>query len=212
MKKGIFAALILMTMFLIIPHVKVSAAGSLELLADEIPELTDVAPEIITPVPDSVIEAAKPAPKWSENFSKKDLRYLASIIYCEANSMSYEAKVGVGNVVLNRLRNTTDWGHVNTIREVIYDRKWGVQFDPTATGYMERTLGIYDNLSDYEGKWQYDTMKECIRVAKLVMQGEKVIPDTYVYFNGYVEKNVKKCHDQGKDFRVFDGIHGHIYF
>ncbi len=38
--------------------------------------------------------------------------------------------LAVGNVVLNRV-NSKAYSHVNTVEEVIYDRKWAVQFTVT---------------------------------------------------------------------------------
>lgn len=148
--------------------------------------------------------------KWSDNFKKTDLKYLSCIIYCEANSMCKEAKMAVGNVILNRMNEDGDWAHVTTIKEVIYDRKWGVQFSPTANGSMERALKIYKNLgTDSNKEWENECMNNCIEAAKEVMKGTEVVPQYFLYFNGYVDKSLKKCRDAGKNFKI---IEGHIYF
>lgn len=161
---------------------------------------------------------AKAAKKisWKNSYTKEDLRYLSAIIYCEANGMSHDAQVAVGNVVLNRMRSSI-WGHVNTIKEVIYDRKWGVQFSPTSikvdkkgTTYMERTLKIYDSMDPSTCKdWEIRAMENCIAVAKEVMEGAKTVPDTYLYFNGYVDKSKASCEANGWSYII---IEGHIYF
>ena len=66
--------------------------------------------------------------------TEDDLYLLANIIYCEAGGESYEGKVAVGSVVMNRVQ---DAGYPNTIREVIYDAG---QFSPVRNGSLKRAL------------------------------------------------------------------------
>ena len=148
---------------------------------------------------------------WSDKFTEADLRILSAIIYCEAADMSEDAGIAVGNVILNRLRDTKDWGHVNTIKEVIYDQKWGVQFTPIlgSPSLIDKALVIYDNLADYEGKWQGRQMKKNISAAKKALSGVTVIPDSYMYFNGAIDSSKAKCEAKGKSYKVIDH---HIYF
>lgn len=153
---------------------------------------------------------------WDEKYTAKDLRYMSAIIFCEANNMSHEAQVAVANVIINRMNNdSSDWNHVNTIKEVIYDNRWGApQFSPTkkradGTSSMSDRLEIYDNLEDYRGTWKYDTMLKCIESAKAAFSGEKAVPDSYLYFNGNIEKSKEKCINNNKSYKIIDG---HIYF
>lgn len=147
--------------------------------------------------------------KWNDNFNKTDLMFLSCIIYCEAGGMSRDAKLGVANVILNRMRNKGDWAHVNTVKKVIYDNKWGTQFSPTVNGSLSKALQIYKNLGEYEGTWRFDYMLNCIEAAKAAFCGEKSIPDSFLYFNGYIDSSVKKCKKAGKSYLI---IEGHIYF
>ncbi|MBO4762073.1 MAG: cell wall hydrolase [Lachnospiraceae bacterium] len=148
--------------------------------------------------------------KWNDSYTKADLKYLSCIIYCEANSMSNAAKVAVGNVVLNRVRNTGDWAHVTTIKEVIYDRKWAVQFSPTVNGSLDKALKLYKSMDPEEFReWEIEYMNNCIEAAKQVLRGKKTIPDNFYYFNGYVTSSKKKCEDSGKTYRIMGA---HIYF
>ena len=55
---------------------------------------------------------------------------LACLVYAEAGNQSYEGMLAVANVVLNRVKSDAYW-HVDTIKEVIYDKKWAVQFAVT---------------------------------------------------------------------------------
>ena len=138
--------------------------------------------------------------KWNDNFKKKDLKFMASIVYCEAGNMGRDAKLAVANVVLNRMRDKGDYGHANTVKDVIYDHKWGVQFSPTVNGSLKSALNIYSNLDDYKGTWRYDYMVACIEVAKAAFCGEKAIPDSFLYFNGYIDSSVARCKKNGKVF------------
>jgi N-acetylmuramoyl-L-alanine amidase len=68
-----------------------------------------------------------------------DLYWLARIIQAEAGGEPFEGKIAVGNVVLNRVRSAE---FPSTVYGVIFDRKFGVQFTPTANGsiYCEPSL------------------------------------------------------------------------
>ena len=72
-------------------------------------------------------------------YREDELFWLARIIHAEAQGEPYEGKLGVGNVVLNRVSDKT---FPNTIYGVIFDRKNGVQFTPVANG------AIYNNPSN----------------------------------------------------------------
>lgn len=150
--------------------------------------------------------------KWNDNYSKKELMYMSAIIYCEAGSLSHDAKVGVANVILNRANNNDDWAHVSTIKQVIYDKKWGVQFSPAYSGSsnsMKNAVSIYKNMSDYEGTWRYTAMQQSIEAAKAAFCGERAVPDTYMYFNGNESSSKAKCKANKKTYIV---IEGHIYY
>ncbi len=148
--------------------------------------------------------------KWNDSFDKTDLKYLSCIIYCEANSMSEEGKIAVGNVILNRLRAKGDWAHVTTIKEVIYDRKWAVQFSPTINGSLKKALALYKSMDPSEFReWEIEYMEDSIQAAKQVLRGKKVIPDDFLYFNGSVTRTKEKCEAAGSTYRI---IGGHIYF
>jgi N-acetylmuramoyl-L-alanine amidase len=101
--------------------------------------------------------------------------WLSRIIYAESRGEPLRGKIAVGNVVMNRMESTH---FPNTIYGVIFDRKYGIQFTPVATG------AIYNN-SDAES----------IRAAKMVLEGTSV-NDGVLYFvnpkiatNSWVQKN-----------------------
>jgi len=156
-------------------------------------------------------DAPLPQIKWNDNYNDNDLRYMSAIIFCEANNMSHDAQVAVANVIINRKNNTKDFGHCSTIKEVIYDDKWGVQFSPIkgSPSSMDKALELFDNVDSYKGTWRYDYMKKCIKSAKAAFSGEKAVPDSYRYFNGAIESSKAKCEANGKEYKIIDG---HIYY
>ena len=154
---------------------------------------------------------------WNENYSDEDFKYLACVIYCETEPLGYEARVALGNIVLNRVNSTTDWGHVNTIKDVIYDTKWGRQFDCTSgkVSMMDRAYPIFDavlagNTGAFKD-WQIKGMTECIEAAKDVMCGMKTVPDSFVFCRGgkYIETDKATCIAKGRCYRI---IESHIYY
>ena len=101
--------------------------------------------------------------------------WLSRIIYAESRGEPLLGKIAVGNVVMNRMESTL---FPNTIYGVIFDKKYGIQFTPVATG------AIYNNSNE-----------ECVRAAKMVLEGTSV-NDGVLYFvnpsiasNSWVQKN-----------------------
>lgn len=70
--------------------------------------------------------------EYAASVSEEDL--LAAIIYCEAGGESYEAQLGVGSVVMNRVRSSR---YPNNIVDVVYQKG---QFTPAASGKLNRVL------------------------------------------------------------------------
>lgn len=91
-----------------------------------------------------------------------ELRLLGALIYCEAGNQSYEGMVGVGAVVMNRLKHPA---YPNTIHGVIYASG---QFTPAMTGKVAKA---------YEG-----TVPDmCIQAAQAAINGETTVGDA-TYF------------------------------
>ena len=71
-----------------------------------------------------------------EGYSEEDLNWLAKIVEAEAQGETYPSKLGVASVIINR----RDSGiYPETIKGVIFDKKYGVQFTPTANGSVYNT-------------------------------------------------------------------------
>ena len=82
-----------------------------------------------------------------------EARLLAALIYCEAGNQSYEGKVAVGAVVMNRVKSGA---YANTIQGVIYASG---QFTPALNGSVDRVYG--GNIPD-----------SCVQAANAALSGE----------------------------------------
>lgn len=111
------------------------------------------------------------------SYTKSDLRLMASIINCEAGAESYQGKVAVGIVIMNRVSSNA---FPNTIRKVVYQRG---QFSPVRNGALKKRLSQYD-----AGKVNNSQWKDCIKAAKNVLSGQN-----YIMYRGD-KKNFKSFH------------------
>jgi len=87
-----------------------------------------------------------------EGYTPDDLKWLSKIIHAEAKGESHEGKLAVGNVILNRTKNPM---YPDTIEEVIFDRRNGVQFSPIINGAINNapsTSSLIAAIEVLEGK------------------------------------------------------------
>lgn len=97
-------------------------------------------------------------------YTKKELRYMASIIYCEAGNQSYAGKLAVGIVVKNRMESKR---FPNTIKGVLYQKN---QFTPTRNGALNKALKVYDKNGFKTKKYS-----SCLKAAKESLSGVKTV-------------------------------------
>lgn len=97
------------------------------------------------------------------NFPEEDVYWLSHIIGSEAGIEPMEGKIGVGNVVLNRVENPE---FPNTVFGVVYDYEHTVQFEPVSRGT------IHD-----------DPKPEDIIAAYLVLEGANTAGDCMYFVN-----------------------------
>ncbi|MCD7825305.1 MAG: cell wall hydrolase [Clostridiaceae bacterium] len=102
--------------------------------------------------------------KAKKKYTEKQLRLMASIINCEAGAESYQGKIAVGVVVMNRVKSKS---FPNTIKKVIYQKG---QFSPVRNGSLKRHLSQYD-----AGKTGTSQWKSCIKAAKKVLNGQTTV-------------------------------------
>lgn len=70
----------------------------------------------------------------SSGYSSSELDLMAAIIQCEAGGESYEGKIAVGAVIMNRVRSGS---FPNNISDVVYQSG---QFSPVASGWLSSVL------------------------------------------------------------------------
>lgn len=98
------------------------------------------------------------------NYTSRDVKLLASIIFCEAGNQSYAGKVAVGCVVMNRKRSKQ---FPNTVEGVIRQRG---QFSPVAQGKFASELKKYQ-----AGAYKKGARKSCVRAAKAALSGQNQV-------------------------------------
>lgn len=109
------------------------------------------------------------------SYTHDELFWMARIIHAESQGESMEGKIAVGDVILNRRASSH---FPNTIYDVIFDKKYGVQFEPTLNGTI------------------YNTPRtESIAAAKIAFKNESSIGECLYFFaprlisGTWIEKN-----------------------
>lgn len=166
---------------------------------------------------EEVIKSKEKATKENISYSKEDLMYLTAIIYCESGNQSYKGKVAVANVILNRITSTL-FDHVTTIKEAIYDKRWGRQFSPAYTKKngkwttkgtpLEKALNLYKS-GKYASTGQKKQMEESKKAAKAALEGSRIVSEKVLYFNAHIKSTKAKCKRQGIPYFI---IQDHIFY
>ncbi len=102
-------------------------------------------------------------PHASEVYNEEDLYWLSRIISAESRGEPLQGRIAVGNVVLNRTRSPA---YPDTVKGVVFDRKYGTQFAPVANGtiYNAPTAGA-------------------TLAAKICLEGYSISPRALYFFN-----------------------------
>ncbi len=82
------------------------------------------------------LKQAKSMVKPDSAYNYENLYWLSRIISAEAKGESFTGQIGVGTVVLNRVKSKQ---FPNTVKGVIFDKKYGTQFTPVANGSIYTT-------------------------------------------------------------------------
>lgn len=117
----------------------------------------------------------------SSSVSSESVKLLSTLIYCEAGAESYNGKLAVGIVVMNRIRSSK---FPNSLNGVVYQSS---QFGPVRNGSLRRALASYQS-----GSFNSASQKQCIKAAKEALNGTRVLTingtqkdfSKYLYFNG----------------------------
>lgn len=97
------------------------------------------------------------------HYTDEDLYWLSRVISAESQGESLYGQIAVGNVVLNRVASPD---FPSTIKEVVFDTKNAVQFEPTANGT------IY-----------LDPTPKSVLAARLVLSGTNAVGNCMYFFN-----------------------------
>lgn len=99
-----------------------------------------------------------------KSYTKKELKMMSAIIYCEAGNQSKAGKTAVGIVVMNR-KKSDDFP--NSIEGVLKQR---YQFTPVRTGKWQKEMKKYS-----QGKYEKGVRAKCVKAAKAALEGEKTV-------------------------------------
>lgn len=114
--------------------------------------------------------------RFSDTYPSDDLYWLSRIISAESSGEPLEGKIAVGNVVLNRVKSNE---FPDTIYDVIFDDRWGGQFEPVRNGTIYQT-----------------PTEDSILAAKLCLEGANVIGDSLYFLAPALAQNfwtVENC-------------------
>ncbi len=104
-----------------------------------------------------------------ENPNEEDIYWLSRIVEAEASGESFEGKLAVANVIINR-KNSDEFP--NSIKEVIFDQNYGYQYTPAMNGTVYNTPSA-----------------DSINAAKQALQGNNNIGDALYFLNPSASKN-----------------------
>ncbi|MBQ2738270.1 MAG: cell wall hydrolase [Clostridia bacterium] len=105
--------------------------------------------------------STRPLTHARDYYKQDDLYWLSRIINAESRGEPLLGQIAVGNVVLNR-KESRDFP--NTVYGVIFDRKYGTQFSPTADGSIYKTPTYLSTVA-----------------AKICLEGISVSPDVLFF-------------------------------
>lgn len=117
----------------------------------------------------------------SVSYSTEELKLLACLVHAEAGSQSYEGKLAVANIVLNRMKSSK---YPDTMKAVIYQPG---QFSVAHSGSLSKQLANYDNYNS-------SSQRLSIKAAKAALEGANNI-GSRLYFHSY-RSAVQKGYDE----------------
>lgn len=122
-------------------------------------------------------------------YNDEDLYWLSRIVFAESRGESYEGKLAVANTVINRVKSNL---YPNNVKDVIFDKKHGVQYEPTANGTIYNTP---DN--------------DSIKAAKEALDGVNNIGNCMFFFNPKIAQS-SWIADNREFYTVIDNHHFYL--
>ena len=98
-----------------------------------------------------------------KEYTAEDLTWLYKIIEAESKGEPFLGKLAVGNVIMNRVKHPS---FPNTIKDVIFDTAYGVQFQPVRNNAIYNTPSI-----------------DSVIAGKLAANGERPVGDSLYFLN-----------------------------
>ena len=105
----------------------------------------------------------------ANNYSYDDVLWLSRIVHAESQGEPVKGQIAVANVVLNRVKSAD---YPNSIYGVIFDRKYGVQFQPSANGTVYNTPSL-----------------KSVYSAKCAVNGENYVGNCLYFLNEKIATN-----------------------
>ena len=124
-------------------------------------------------------------PSADEQYDADALRWLSHIISAESRGEPLTGKIAVGNVVLNRVAHSE---FPNTIYGVIFDSRWGGQFEPVRNGTIYHT-----------------PTEESVTAAKVVVEGADVAGESLYFLAPTLTNNHWIM--ENRDYIMTIGVH-----
>ncbi len=118
------------------------------------------------------------------NATDEELKMLACVIFLEAGNQSYEGKLAVGNVVLNRVLSNK---FPNTIKSVIYQKvvSRGVTYYQFSLckpgGRLDQAMKVFGKRTG----WAKTAEEEAVKAAKAALEGKEALAKKYHFFMVY---------------------------
>lgn len=126
------------------------------------------------------------------DYSGDELKLLACLIHAEAGTQSYEGKLAVANIVLNRIKSSK---YPDSMEAVIYQSG---QFSVARSGSLAKQLANYDRYSSW-------AQKLSIKAAKAALNGSNNI-GSRLYFNSYKSAVRKGYHKKESAVKIDDQL------
>ncbi|MFT4146709.1 MAG: cell wall hydrolase [Mobilitalea sp.] len=132
--------------------------------------------------------------KYGDGFSytKDDIMLLACLVHSEAGTQSYEGKLAVANIVLNRVKSRK---YPDSIKAVIYQAG---QFSVAKSGSLQKQLNNYGNYTS-------NSQLLSIKAAKAALEGANNI-GTRLYFHTYRSAAKKGYTDKSNSVKLGDHL------
>ena len=112
---------------------------------------------------DGIVGPVTRSKLYDISYTQGDLYWLSRIVHAEAEGESYQGKVAVANTILNRVESKE---YPNTIYGVIFDKKFGVQYQPVVNGRIYNTPG-----------------SESVKAAKAALEGYNNVGKSMFFYN-----------------------------